>query len=165
LAAWAGVAVGKVCSRTGQPCSRSPRGNFAVHRTARQSLDCLRVRVLANLPPSETGPLGCRPRTRARVAISGIRPLAAQTVRAYRASHAFRLRRLSRSRPWPLKRVHPRRDTASAGYRLLVSLAPERFYHRLAAVHLRRRLYRQANAPSFPPHFLCLRVFLGSVPN
>ena len=61
LAVWAGVAVGKVCSRTGQPCSRSTRGNFAVHRTSRQSLDCLRVRVLANLPPSETGPLGCGP--------------------------------------------------------------------------------------------------------
>jgi hypothetical protein len=60
-----------------------------------------------------------------------------------------------------LKRVHPRRDTASAGYRLLVSLAPERFYRRLAAVHLRRRLFRQANASSFPPRFLRLRVFKG----
>ena len=45
-----------------------------------------------------------------------------------------------------------------------VSLASERFYRRLTAVHLRRRLFRQANASSFLPRFLGLRVFRGRVP-
>ena len=182
------MAVGNVCSRTGQPCSRSPRGNFAVNRTRalaggfavasqptlRASLcgafldnhqivfgyESWRTCLLLKLVRSAAAPYAS---TRCHLGYSA----------AGRADCASlsRVPRLPSAAPlaFPalatLKRVHSRRDTASAEYRLLVSLAPERFYRRLAAVHLRRRLFRQANAPSFPPRFLGLRVFRGRVPN
>ena len=155
-----------VRSRSGQRCSRSTRGNFAVHRTSRQSLDCLRVRVLANLPPSEIGPPRCGPdRDRAwqfRHAMSAPWPLVAR-LRSSPSGSRARHRLIAAhycvaARSAPLHALSPCPACASprqtrTAVRLIAALAPQGYVALIAHVASGKMRYvLPGTHTGFSPH-------------